>query len=56
MNLFMNKKKQIECADLVKDYMSFYPETHLPPPKPKKPKKQKKGKHKGIVKVTVGYW
>lgn len=43
-NLFTNKKKQVECQALVQDYMAFYPDTQLPPPKPKKGKKGKKAK------------
>ncbi|XP_048523137.1 uncharacterized protein LOC109542322 isoform X2 [Dendroctonus ponderosae] len=43
-NLFTNKKKQVDCQALVQDYMGFYPDTQLPPPKPKKGKKGKKGK------------
>ncbi|KAF7281419.1 hypothetical protein GWI33_004799 [Rhynchophorus ferrugineus] len=55
MNLFQTKKKEIDCPELVKDYMSYFPDTVLPPPKPKKGKKGKKGrkgkKEEQVIKV-----
>ncbi|XP_050294958.1 leucine-rich repeat-containing protein 74A-like isoform X2 [Anthonomus grandis grandis] len=49
--LFTTRKKEIDCVELVRNYMSYYPDTQLPPPKPKKKKGGKKGK-KGKAKVT----
>lgn len=56
-SLFMNKRKQVECKELVNNYMTYYPDTQLPPPKPKKGKKGgkkgKKGKGKGILRIKI---
>ncbi|XP_030757143.1 uncharacterized protein LOC115883011 [Sitophilus oryzae] len=44
MDLYPTKNHEINCPELVKDYMSLYPETELPPAKPKKQKKAKASK------------
>lgn len=53
-NRFATKNQNVDCVEMRRSYMRYYPDTVLPPPPPKKKgKKGKKGKGKKIDEVEV---